>query len=134
MNVRKHIYVGAVVISTILVALWIFMGSFITAAFIVTTILAQMIALDSFLFYLQYRRVKWNSSPWGRHIMRLCLILGVTFEGVVVVNILRAVDSHPIRIIAILTLIMYSAIAAEVHNRRYLEKRAQEQRKKVKNG
>lgn len=133
MNVKQHIYAGAVVITTILVATWLHTGSFIMAAFIVATILAQVIALDSFLFYRQYRRVKWNSSPWGRHIMRLCLMLGITFEAVVIVNLLRMADAHPIKAIAVLTLIMYSAIAAEVHNRRFLEKRAQEQRKKVSN-
>lgn len=132
MNIRRHLLIGAGVITAILLALWWCTGSFELAAFAVVTILAQVIALDAFLFIKHYMKVQWNQSPWGRHVMRLCFILGVTFEAVVIVNILIAFHHYRVRPVAILTLIMYSAIAAEIHNRRYLEKRAQEEKMKRK--
>lgn len=129
MSIKRHLTIGSVVILAIFFAL-LFVFPFRVAAFITTTLLAQTIATDAALFIIHYRKVNWKGSPWGRHVMRLCFILGVTFEAVVIVNVLYAIHRYEPRIVSVLTILLYGAIAAEMHNRRYLEKRAQKEKSK----
>ena len=74
---------------------------------------AGTVALLCWWFVWRYSRIKWRSTPEGRHVMRLTVVLGLTFTFTVLFNTI------PVSLLlkALVSLVLFGAIAAEMWTR-----------------
>lgn len=93
----------------------------IAVLFYVDLLIGTAAAYYAFKFTWRYRNVRWQTSPWGKHIMFFSFIVGCLFLFTVLLAVAgMAFDVHPL-VGLILSFIGYSAAAWQLRKRVYLE-------------
>lgn len=73
-------------------------------------------------FLVRYRRVNWQASPWGRHVMRFTLLIAVSMGTAVTLRVLALFDFDNQTALALIGFTIYLWVAYEVRRRFFLER------------
>ena len=88
-------------------------------------IFALVAAYYAFRFGYRYRKVNWRSSPWGRHVMRFSVLIGVSMGTAVALRVLALFGFSNALVLALIGAAIYGWVAYEMRRRFYLEEETQ---------